>query len=86
VLKEKIVERLDYLSEPRLHEVLDFVEFLTWKTVDYATPWPSEPLIDEEDPLIGLFSGSSDLAEQSEEILQQEITKRSGWTWKELHL
>lgn len=35
----------------------------------------------ESDPLIGLFSGSPDLATRSEEMLQQEIT-RSGWTWK----
>lgn len=35
------------------------------------------------DPLVGLFAGSPDLATQSENILQQEITQRSGWTWKE---
>jgi predicted DNA-binding protein len=35
-----------------------------------------------EDPLIGLFSGSPNLATQSEEILQQSITATSGWTWK----
>lgn len=36
-----------------------------------------------DDPLIGLFAGSPDLATQSENILQQEITQKSGWTWKE---
>ena len=35
------------------------------------------------DPLIGLFASSPDLATQSEEILQKEITEKSGWTWKE---
>lgn len=35
-----------------------------------------------DDPLIGLFSGSPDLATQSEDILQQSITATSGWTWK----
>ncbi len=35
------------------------------------------------DPLIGLFAGSPDLARKSAEILQQEITEKSGWTWKE---
>ncbi len=35
------------------------------------------------DPLIGLFAGSPDLATKSEEILQQEITEKSGWAWKE---
>ncbi len=35
------------------------------------------------DPLVGLFASSPDLATQSENILQQEITQKSGWTWKE---
>jgi len=39
-----------------------------------------------DDPLIGLFTGSPDLASKSEEILLQEITNKSGWTWKENHL
>ncbi|QSJ14365.1 hypothetical protein JYQ62_20835 [Nostoc sp. UHCC 0702] len=34
------------------------------------------------DPLIGLFAGTPDLATNSEDILQQEITEKSGWTWK----
>jgi hypothetical protein len=34
------------------------------------------------DPLIGMFSGSPDLSTQAEEILSQEITPQSGWTWK----
>lgn len=34
------------------------------------------------DPLIGLFAATPDLAINSEDILQQEITKKSGWTWK----
>ena len=38
--------------------------------------------IEQEDPLIGLFSGNSELAEQSEDILQQDIQNQSGWTWK----
>lgn len=34
------------------------------------------------DPLIGLFAGTPDLATNSEDILQQEIIEKSGWTWK----
>ncbi|MEH2240471.1 hypothetical protein [Nostoc sp.] len=34
------------------------------------------------DPLIGLFAGTPDFATNSEDILQQEITEKSGWTWK----
>ncbi|HCF27893.1 MAG TPA: hypothetical protein DEV81_11995 [Cyanobacteria bacterium UBA11049] len=37
----------------------------------------------DSDPLIGLFASSPDLATQSENILEQEITHKSGWTWKE---
>ena len=36
-----------------------------------------------DDPLVGLFASSPDLATQSENILQQEINHKSGWTWKE---
>lgn len=35
----------------------------------------------ESDPLVGLFASSPNLATESEEILQQEITQ-AGWTWK----
>ncbi|MBW4695134.1 MAG: hypothetical protein KME27_25570 [Lyngbya sp. HA4199-MV5] len=37
----------------------------------------------QPDPLIGLFSGSPQLSEQSEAILQSEITANTGWTWKQ---
>ena len=38
---------------------------------------------EEQDPLVGLFSGAKHLAYQSEEILQREIREQSGWSWKE---
>jgi hypothetical protein len=37
----------------------------------------------DEDPLIGFFSSSSNLAEESEQILEAEIDQKSGWTWKQ---
>jgi hypothetical protein len=37
----------------------------------------------ESDPLIGLFAATPDLAIKSEDILQNEVTEKSGWTWKE---
>lgn len=37
----------------------------------------------DSDPLVGLFASVTDLATNSEDILQQEITEKSGWTWKE---
>ncbi len=36
----------------------------------------------QSDPLVGLFAGSPELAIRSEDILQQEIDQKSGWTWK----
>lgn len=38
VLKERITERLDRLPESDLREVLDFVEFLTWRTSEQDEP------------------------------------------------
>lgn len=35
-----------------------------------------------DDPLIGLFAGSPDLAERAEEILDEEVQPASGFTWK----
>jgi plasmid stability protein len=39
--------------------------------------------VTQVDPLIGLFSGAPDLAEKSEEILQQGIHHDSGWSWRQ---
>ncbi len=35
-----------------------------------------------EDPLVGLFAGSPDLATRSKEILKQDVDAVSGFTWK----
>ncbi|MGI2904190.1 hypothetical protein [Tolypothrix sp. VBCCA 56010] len=37
---------------------------------------------DVSDPLIGLFAATPDLAIKSEDILQNEVTEKSGWTSK----
>ena len=54
---------------------------LVYQAVATNTDQPN--ISEEEDTIIGLFSGSPNLAEQSEEILQQEIKDNSGWTWKQ---
>lgn len=43
----------------------------------------SSPKKDQNDPIVGLFAGASNLAEKSEEILQYNTRQYSGWTWKE---
>jgi hypothetical protein len=76
-------------------EVLVQVESLTpdeqLRLLEYLAALIRQQIVSEKqgllevgfDPLIGLFAGSPDLATKSEEILQQEITEKSGWTWKE---
>ncbi len=53
---------------------------LVYQAVATNTDQPT--ISEEEDTIIGLFSGAPNLAEKSEEILQQEIKDNSGWTWK----
>ena len=63
VLKRKVLDRLDGLSEPKLLEVLDFVEFLEAKKPD------------AEDPILrvaGCLSSSPLSAQQIEKELYGE--------------
>ena len=59
-LKEKIVEKLDLLPEANLHEVLNFVEFLTWRSTAQ-----DEPLV----VTAGVISGKMLSAEEIEREL-----------------
>ncbi|MGJ5672282.1 MAG: hypothetical protein ACR9NN_01425 [Nostochopsis sp.] len=47
------------------------------------TESPKSNVTSHSDPLVGLFASANDLAINSEDILQQEITEKSGWTWKQ---
>jgi len=68
-LKKQIHEKLDNLEEKDLEKLLSFVEFLERRR-EKREALPS-PARDEQDVLIGLFDGPSDLADQSEELLEQ---------------
>ena len=62
-LKENILRKLEQLPEPALHEVLDFVEFLSRK------------LMPTEEPVLvvaGILSGSPLSAEEIERELYGE--------------
>ena len=59
-LRERIVDKLEYLPEPNLRQVLSFVEFLTWRATDQ-----DEPLLS----VAGVLSGKMLSAEQIEEEL-----------------
>ncbi len=51
-------------------------------TIVYQPIDPTSPLT-EPDPLIGLFSGSPNLATDAENLLQQTIEPQTGWSWKQ---
>ena len=59
-LRERIVEKLEYLPESNLRQVLSFVEFLTWRATDRE-----EPLLS----VAGVLSGKMLSAEEIEEEL-----------------
>jgi hypothetical protein len=59
-LRERIVEKLEYLPESNLRQVLSFVEFLTWRATDH-----DEPLLS----VAGVLSGKMLSAEEIEEEL-----------------
>jgi hypothetical protein len=64
LVKDEIVRRLDHLPEPKLQEVLSFVEFLMWKTEEV-----------EEDPVLsvaGTLSGKPLSAHEIEQVLYGE--------------
>jgi hypothetical protein len=78
-LDPNLVERLTQLAQQRGQTAESII---TEAVLLYLqTQVPDENDVND-DPLIGLFSGSPDLATQSEDILQQSITTTSGWTWK----
>jgi hypothetical protein len=64
-----------------LTEILNQAIDLYYQKLNPAQDTPLPTTL--EDPLIGLFSGSPNLATQAREILQQEVKPESGWTWKQ---
>lgn len=48
----------------------------------YVQVQQQEPLSIDEDPIVGFYSGSPDIATNAENILAAEIQPKSGWTNK----
>ena len=79
-LRQTINQEIDQLSEEKLNQVLQFIQQVAQTPIQSIT----DPLADfigqvdhgslakniDQDPLVGLFVGSSDLSEKSEEILE----------------
>jgi hypothetical protein len=59
-LRERIIEKLEYLPESNLRQVLSFVEFLTWRAMEQ-----DEPLLS----VAGVLSGKMLSAKEIEEEL-----------------
>ena len=74
----RLLERLTHLAQQRGQSP----EVIVTEAVNLYLPLQSSQP-QTADPLIGLFAGSSDLADRSEDILQEDITPASGWTWKQ---
>lgn len=80
-----IQELLNAAQQLSLHDQIRLVSQLMQLVAQemQSTSVDTRPSNPTEDPLIGLFSGSPDLATQSEDVLQQELRSTSGFSWKE---
>lgn len=67
-MRENLAAKVRELPDIYLEELAAFLEFLFWKA-ELTKPIVEMPAI-EDDPLIGLFAGDADLAEKSEEMLE----------------
>jgi hypothetical protein len=81
-----IQELLNAAQQLSLHDQIRLVSQLMQLVVQEIQPMSADTRSanQTEDPLIGLFSGSPELATQSEDILHQELNLTSGFSWKEL--
>jgi hypothetical protein len=68
-LREAFVKKLDELTDEQVAALLNMVE-----TFDYSSA--SEEYDESKDPTIAMFSGPTDLAERSEDILADEFGVR----------
>ncbi len=71
-----MINQVDRLT---LNEQLQLLEYLAALIRQQVVAQKMVSNQNSADPLVGLFCGSPDLATKSEEILQQEITEKSGW-------
>ncbi|MEM9537987.1 MAG: hypothetical protein AAGA60_00585 [Cyanobacteria bacterium P01_E01_bin.42] len=60
-----------------------FSENVSFRSTELKQEEHKDILDIAHDPLVGLFSTDPNLAMESEDILEREMTMRSGWTWKE---
>ncbi|MEZ4707026.1 MAG: hypothetical protein R3A44_07475 [Caldilineaceae bacterium] len=81
-VKDQIIEQLDLLPEIVLLQLYDLIQILKRSALKNGNTHSIQTQPAEDDPLIGLFTGSPDLATRAEEILAEGADSHSGWTWK----
>jgi len=83
-IQEELIQEIRKTPVSQLRQVLDFLKFLNqqYKQLPTENTQSEVTLAIKDDPTIGLYSGSPDLSERSEDILETEIQPQSGWTWK----
>ncbi len=87
-LETIIAEKVHALPIGKQAKVLAFVEDLAIEESNGREPQNDETIDAEKEvkrvSIIGMFSsGETDISQRAEEILAEEIDKRSGWTLKE---
>jgi hypothetical protein len=82
-LLQQVLNEIAQLTPEERSQLIAHVQHMQ-NSVETSTPPDKSSQTDviASDPLIGLFSGSPDLATQSEEILHRDLTSQ-GWTWKQ---
>jgi hypothetical protein len=82
-MQQSELEQVRYLTNAAGQPTDVVVPIAVWEMlVAGGSKVVDEPVAIEDDPLVGMFAGAPDLAEQSEEILAQEMRSQSGWSWK----
>jgi hypothetical protein len=77
-IREELIEKLDMLTEEQIAALLSIVE-----AFDGAPSKAVNEINTSDDPAIGFITGPTDFARRAEEILSEEITRKSGWTQKD---
>ncbi len=82
-MQQSELEQVRYLTNAAGQPTDVVVPIAVWQMlVAGASTAFDPPVAIEDDPLVGMFSGTPDLAERSEAILAQEMRSQSGWSWK----
>ncbi|MBE2270905.1 MAG: hypothetical protein IAE80_21890 [Anaerolinea sp.] len=77
-LREQLIARIDRMTDDDVRSLIKLIDLVESSDSDELPPDYSE----ENDPLIGFLSGTTDLAEHVKETLYSDIDEISGWTQK----